>query len=135
MCRVERTVVRGERTTRESVCLITSLSSEKASATRLLAINRGHWGIENRLHWVLDAVLGEDRNRSRKGGVPVVLRLMRGAVVTLLRVAGNDSITDARLRFSVRPLDAIALLKRRFARGRSGASPRISISSTAAARP
>lgn len=119
VCRVERSVERGGHTTRETVCLITSLSRNRASAERLLAINRGHWGIENRLHWVLDAVLGEDRNRGRTGGVPLALRLIRGAVLTLLRVAGHDSVTDARLRFCTRPLEALALVKRRLGRAQT----------------
>lgn len=119
VCRVERAVVRGGRSTHETAYLITSLSRERAGAERLLVIQRGHWGIENRLHWVLDAVLGEDRNRGRTGCVPLALRLIRGAVITLLRVAGLDSVTDARLRFASRPLEAIALVKRRLGRTRT----------------
>jgi len=72
---------------------------------------------------VLDAVLGEDRSRRRTGGAPLALRLVRGAVVTLLRVAGHASITDAQRRLHVRPLEAIALVKRQLARAQRRTSP------------
>jgi len=36
---------------------ITSLNKQKASAKRLLELNRSHWEIENRLHWVRDEML------------------------------------------------------------------------------
>jgi hypothetical protein len=76
----------------------------------LLAFNRGHWGIENRLHWVLDAVLGEDRARARKGAIPLVLRMIRGAVVTLLRANQFLSPTEALRRFACRPWEALRLV-------------------------
>lgn len=49
---------------------ITSLSRKQADAKQLLAYNRGHWGIENGLHYVRDVTFGEDRSRLRKGHGP-----------------------------------------------------------------
>ncbi len=49
---------------------ITSLKPAQADAKRLAAINRGHWGIENRLHWVRDVVFGEDASRIHTGKAP-----------------------------------------------------------------
>jgi hypothetical protein len=40
---------------------ITSLSTEHAGPERILALNRKHWSIENRLHWVRDVTFDEDR--------------------------------------------------------------------------
>ena len=42
-------------------------SVEKRDAARMLARVRGHWGIENRLHWCLDVTFGEDQRRIRRG--------------------------------------------------------------------
>ena len=70
--------VQGKETT-ETVCAVTSLGPERASAKRLLAIARGHWWIENRLHWVRDMSLGEDACRVRTGEAPEILAAMRNA--------------------------------------------------------
>ena len=45
--------------------VVTSLTPEQADATRLLALLRGHWGIENRVHWVRDVLFDEDRSQVR----------------------------------------------------------------------
>jgi predicted transposase YbfD/YdcC len=37
---------------------------------RFADVVRGHWGIENSLHWVLDVTMNEDQNRSRKDNGP-----------------------------------------------------------------
>ena len=46
------------------------LLSKYIPAKQLLRIVRSHWGIENQLHWVLDVVFNEDRNRIRKDNAP-----------------------------------------------------------------
>lgn len=48
---------------------ITSLTEEKASPEKILELNRGHWKIENRLHWVRDVTYDEDRSRIRNFSV------------------------------------------------------------------
>jgi predicted transposase YbfD/YdcC len=78
----ERTI--GGKTSVEVVHGITSLSAAKADAGRLLELVRGHWQIENELHWVRDVTLGEDGCRVRKGSAPQVLAALRNAVVHLL---------------------------------------------------
>ncbi len=46
VCLLERTRRIGGKTTVETVCAVTSLGAERASAKQLLGIARGHWGIE-----------------------------------------------------------------------------------------
>src|SRR5205085_943419 len=71
--RITRTrTVRGVTTT-EVHYGITSLSEQEADASRLLGLVRGHWRIENGLHWVRDVTMGEDGCRMRRGNAPQVL--------------------------------------------------------------
>jgi len=48
---------------------------------------RGHWGIENQLHWVLDVTMGEDGNRTSKDHGPENLAILRRLALNLLRMA------------------------------------------------
>ena len=48
-------------------------------ATKVLRIVRSHWAIENQLHWLLDVVFDEDRNRSRKDNAPENLAILRSS--------------------------------------------------------
>jgi predicted transposase YbfD/YdcC len=61
------------------------LLSKSISPKRLLHITRSHWGIENRLHWVLDVHFSEDRNRARKDHAPENLAIMRRLALNILR--------------------------------------------------
>jgi predicted transposase YbfD/YdcC len=97
-------------TTVEVIYGITSLAAEKASAQRLLGLARGHWGIENKLHYVRDVTLGEDGCRVRKGSAPQVLAAVRNAVVHLLAGVEADSRAAALRRLNNRPEEAFALL-------------------------
>jgi len=89
---------------------ITSLPAEVASAERVLELKRGHWGIENRLHYVKDVTLGEDGSNLHCGAGPQVMAALRNTAVSLLRRAGHQTIA-ARLRHNSRhPKDAVRLL-------------------------
>lgn len=61
------------------------LLSKPVPAPRLLRIVRQHWHIENRLHWVLDVALGEDRARNRKDNGPENLAILRKITLNLLQ--------------------------------------------------
>jgi hypothetical protein len=75
---------------------ITSLGPEEADAAALLGLVRGHWRIENCLHWVRDVTLGEDACRGRKGGAPQVLAALRNLAVHLLsQGAAREELGDA----------------------------------------
>lgn len=61
------------------------LSSLPAEATKFARAVRGHWGVENSLHWVLDVVFGEDQSRARSGNALENLAATRRLAVNLLR--------------------------------------------------
>jgi hypothetical protein len=81
--------------TEEKVHGITSLSPERAAAQRLLGLTRGHWGIENELHYRRDVTLGEDASRVRKGGAPQVMAALRNSVLHVLSDVVAPSIAAA----------------------------------------
>lgn len=76
------------------------LTSVKPDAELLLNLARGHWGIENRCHWVLDVVYGEDASRVRSGYAAQNLALLRRLSHNLLRsdATVKDSIAGKRKR-------------------------------------
>ena len=82
-------------TTRETSYGITDMTRMQANAWELLKLTRGHWGIENRLHWVRDETLGEDRCRVRKGSAPQVLSSVRNALISALRLQGIGNLAAA----------------------------------------
>jgi len=61
------------------------LSSHAGDAARMLRNIRGHWGVENSLHWVLDVAFNEDDCRVRKDHAPANFSLLRQMALNLLR--------------------------------------------------
>jgi predicted transposase YbfD/YdcC len=59
--------------------------SRKMSARSFGAAVRGHWGIENRLHWQLDMTFGEDQCRIRKGTAAANFSILRRTALSLLK--------------------------------------------------
>lgn len=102
VCRVERTFLRKGKVSQEVAYAVTSLSPLKANPSQLLTLWRGHWGIENRLHWVRDVTLDEDRCQ--------VLAALRNLTISLLRLGGKSNIAAALRRHAARPQEAFALL-------------------------
>lgn len=97
-------------TTKETRYLITSLGPEEASPQRLLELSRGHWGIENRLHWVRDVTFDEDRCQVRSGAAPQVMSALRNTVIGLLRCEGVTNIAAALRTHAGHPARALALV-------------------------
>lgn len=95
MCRRERIVKRSGKETREVEYAITSAGPEWADAGVLLEWWRGHWGIENRVHWVRDVTMGEDASRIRTNAAPQVMAGLRNAAISLLRLSGATNIAEA----------------------------------------
>ena len=61
------------------------ITSLKPDAARLNAIIRQHWGIENKLHWVLDVDFGEDLDRKRAGHSAQNFSLLNRIALNLLK--------------------------------------------------
>ena len=100
----------GEILSRETTYFVTSLSPEKASPENLMQIARGHWTIENRVHYVRDVTLREDASQIRKGNSPQVMAAFRNLVLTLLRRAGVTNIATALIRNAANPLRPLCYL-------------------------
>jgi predicted transposase YbfD/YdcC len=98
------------KTSREVVYLITTLSPQLASPLRLLQLVRGHWCIENSLHYVRDVTFGEDRSRLRTGNAPQIMAALRNLVITLIHRFGSFQIAATRRHFASQPHKAFALL-------------------------
>ena len=94
----ERTI-QGVKTV-ETVRGITSLSAERADAGRLEKRARGHWGIENGLHYRRDVTMGEDASRVRKGVAPQVMAALRNSVLHVL-----DEVVAPNLAAAMRKLN------------------------------
>lgn len=78
----------------EIVYGVTSLSEQKAKPQDLLKLNRGHWAIENKVHWVRDVTFDEDRSRIRKGNGPGVAAMLKNIAMNLLRMVGCKNISE-----------------------------------------
>ena len=89
---------------------ITSLPQAIAGPERLLELKRGHWGVENRLHWVKDEVLGEDRSQVQRGAGPDIMAMLRSCAVSCMRRAGKQRIASGLRGNSRKPAAALALL-------------------------
>jgi len=65
---------------------------------------RGHWGIENGLHWVLDVSFGEDANRTREGNGAENLSILRRLALGMLKqVKGGKTIPNVKFRAAIDP--------------------------------
>ena len=112
VCQITRTITRKGETTTEVAYGITSVGRDRTNAETLLNWNRGHWGIENRLHWVRDETFGEDRSRVRSGSAPQVLAGVRNLVVNWLRSRKIDNIAEALRENGWNPQPLFAMLGR-----------------------
>ena len=101
-------MVKGKET-RQVRYAITSLGTQ-IPADRLLGLVRGHWGIENRLHYVRDVTMGEDNSQVRTGSAPQVMAALRNLTLNILRMCGEKNIAAAIRRVGWRPNGALQLL-------------------------
>lgn len=96
--------------TTEVVYAVTSLTAEQATASELAEWVRGHWAIENRLHWVRDVTYDEDRCQIRTGTGPRAMASLRNLAVSLLRIDGVANIAQATRHHAWDPLRPVRLL-------------------------
>lgn len=96
----------------ETSYYVTSLKPGQAGAARLAQLIRGHWEIENRLHWVRDVTFDEDRSQLRTANAPRVLATLRNLAIGALRHAGTTNIAKGlrwTSRDAQRPLTLLGL--------------------------
>jgi predicted transposase YbfD/YdcC len=115
VCRILREVeyVSGQRVGEcrsEWAYALTSLPPAQADARRLERLWRGHWQIENSLHYVRDVTFGEDACPVRSGHAPANLAACRNAALNVLRQTGVANIAAALRRHAMYPHEALALL-------------------------
>lgn len=107
-----RRPLRGKRWSTETVYAITSLAATLASPAELADIIRGHWAIEDRLHWVRDVLFDEDRSQIRTANGPRVMASLRNLAVNILRLTGVTNIAAALRHHARRPDRPLATIKR-----------------------
>ncbi|MCI1748414.1 MAG: ISAs1 family transposase [Acidipropionibacterium sp.] len=95
VAQLRRVATRKGRKTTEVVYLITSAGLPAAPPARLAAWVRGHWAVENRLHWVRDVTFDEDRHQARTGSAPQVMATLRSVAIGIHRMRGEANIARA----------------------------------------
>lgn len=86
----------GARTSKEIIYGIASLDAEQASPQHLNHYARGHWTVENRLHWTTDVTFHEDDSQLRTGTAPRNMATFRNLALNTFRLAGRVNIAHAR---------------------------------------
>ncbi len=109
VAQVRRTVTRKGKKTVEVVYLITS--DRSADPATLVGWVRGHWEIENRLHWVRDVTYLENKSLVRTGNAPRVMASIRSLAVSLLRLDSHDNIAAANRHHARDPQRTLKLLQ------------------------
>ncbi len=110
VCRLERTTTRRGQRTVEVQYAITSVDRSRGDAALLLDRWQGHWGIENRLHWIRDVTWGEDQCQVKTGYAPQNLAAFRNAPLSLLRHAGILEIAPTLRDFAYQPRKLLRFL-------------------------
>lgn len=72
---------------------------------------RGHWKIENCLHWVKDVIHGEDDNRIRIKNGPVNVSIFSSIAINILRKKRTMSITDEQIKFGANLKKSLQILR------------------------
>lgn len=112
--RSERTVKKTGQTSTEARYYLSSALPEAHRPGQWLGLIRGHWGgVENRNHWRRDALMGEDRSRSRNANLLANLALIRNALLAAMSEAlAEQSLPELRETLHSHPGRCLALLTR-----------------------
>lgn len=100
-----------KRSSRQIVYAVTDLTYRDIQPDQLAAAIRGHWCIENRLHWVRDVCFAEDHSQVRTGHGPQVMAGLRNLAVNLHRLAGATNIAAACRNVSRHPDRVLPLIR------------------------
>jgi predicted transposase YbfD/YdcC len=109
VAQVRRTVTKKGKKTVEVVYLVTS--DKMADPATLAAWVRGHWEIENKLHWVRDVTYQEDKSLVRTGNAPRVMASLRSLAISLLRLDAHPNIAAANRHHARDPRRTLTLLQ------------------------
>jgi len=109
VAQLRRTVTKKGKKTVEVVYLITS--DRAAGPAALAAWVRGHWHIENKLHWVRDVTYQEDKSLVRTGNAPRVMATLRSLAISILRLDGHANIAAANRHHARDPQRTLKLLQ------------------------
>jgi predicted transposase YbfD/YdcC len=91
---------------------LTSLTDHRAHPHTIARYVRGHWHIENRLHWVRDVTYREDHSRVRTGTAAHTMASLRNLAISALRQTGHTNIARAlrhMARDTTRPLQLLGI--------------------------
>lgn len=112
MVRSERTLKKSGKRSQESRYYLSSRAAGEHTAAQWLGLIRGHWGgVENRNHWRRDALLGEDRSRSRNATLLANLALIRSALLHVMAPhLETKSLPQLREQLHSHPARALAIL-------------------------
>ncbi len=112
MLRLERrfTRLKDDKSTRQAVYGLTSLSAGEANLERLPALISQHWQTENGLHYRRDGALQEDRCTLRTGHAAQAMALINNLVLGLLPRGGVRNVPDARRDLVAAPVQALTLI-------------------------
>lgn len=105
-----RRVTKSGKVSNEVTYAVTSLDRQWAGAQQLEAFWRGHWTIENKVHYVRDVTLLEDRCQMHKGNAPRVLAALKNALLAALRHCGWTNIAAALRHYGAFAQRALAFL-------------------------
>lgn len=94
----------------EKVFGLTSLKRGNADPKRVLNLVIGHWGIENRSHWVRDVTFDEDRSQVKDSEIAQFMALFRNIAIGLIRFDGFVNISKAIRYYASNPILALPLL-------------------------
>jgi DDE_Tnp_1-associated/Transposase DDE domain len=86
----------GVRTGKDIVYGIASMGADLAGPVHLNHYTRGHWTVEDRLHYVRDVTFREDASQVRTGTAPRAMATFRNLAVSTIRFAGRANIAHAR---------------------------------------
>ena len=110
--RSQRTIKKTGTTTVESRYYLSSVPPQQYRPLQWLELIRGHWGgVEIRNHWRRDALMGEDRSRSRNANLLANVALIRNALLHLLsEPLQQQSLPEFRESLASHPGRCMALI-------------------------
>jgi predicted transposase YbfD/YdcC len=94
----------------ETVSAVTNLDWHQIRADQLADVIRGHWHVENKVHWIRDVVFAEDLSQIRIGHGPANMATLRNLALSRHRLAGATNIAAACRHTSRHPNRVLPLL-------------------------